>query len=235
MNFMTPRLYAIASMVKKGANVIDVGTDHAYIPLYLAEKKISGRILATDVKKGPLSRAEANIRKFGADNIVATALSDGLCSLDTKGFDTVIIAGMGGLVIADIMKRADFKGTYILQPMSGIEELRHFLFTNGYNVLEEKLVMEGKKMYTVMSVRAGRKEKFLEIELYLGKKLRDDGLYPEFLLRQKEKIEKVVKGLNSAGRVDKAAVEYYNKILGQMEGAISDYKNNRRQDNYRQG
>lgn len=233
MNFMTPRLYTIASMVKKGANVIDVGTDHAYIPVYLAGKKVSGRILATDIKKGPLSRADANIRKFGADNIVATTLSDGLCSLDTKGYDTVIIAGMGGQVIADIMKKADFKGNYILQPMTGIEELRHFLFTNGYHVLEERLVMEGKKMYTVMSVTVGRREKFLEIELYLGKKLRGDGLYPEFLLRQKEKISKVVKGLNSARRVDKTALEYYSTILKQIEGAMSDYKNNRWQDNYR--
>lgn len=152
---LTPRLMAVAAYVKKGSTVADIGTDHAYIPAYLLENGIINKAYACDVRQGPLANAEKTIREHRLSG-VEFILSDGLERLRGKVFDTVIMAGMGGELIAEIMDKDPWcknkKYHFILQPMTKADVLRRFLYQNGFEILEETLAPEKDKLYNILSV-----------------------------------------------------------------------------------
>ncbi len=171
-SFMTPRLYAIADCVPFAESLADVGTDHAYIPVYLCLAGRVKRALAMDVRTGPLERAEANIQKFGLEDTIKTRLSDGLAELSDGEADTAVIAGMGGLLIAEILEKAPVTlSNYILQPMTAVAELRAYLEKNGYKILQEKLVQEDNKIYTVMHAKRGEMHISDPVYYLVGEKL----------------------------------------------------------------
>ncbi len=150
------RLSLIASMVPDGAAVCDVGTDHGLLPSYLYLGGKMRSVSATDINEAPLLRAENTVRRYNADG-VRLVLCDGLCGIDEELCDTVIIAGMGGEVIAGIIDRWVFskngKTTFILQPMTGADELRQYLAQNGFDIIDEPCVCEHGKVWSVMLVR----------------------------------------------------------------------------------
>ncbi len=148
------RLALCASFVREGTRLADIGTDHAYLPVYLA---LEGRIrsaVAGDIRTGPLENARSNILRYGAQNIVTTVLSDGLDNIDPDSAYDIVMAGMGGELIADIIKRTqwlyDKSRRLILQPMTRGGTLRLFLCSHGFNILEEKACVCGRKCYSVM-------------------------------------------------------------------------------------
>ena len=173
--FMTPRLLAVASFVEQGSRVADIGTDHAYIPIWLVEHGISKSALAMDINQGPIDRANENILKFKMEETIKTRLSNGLEKLDENEADTVIIAGMGGILINEILNEAKGKHLgvkrFILQPMTAIEETRKFLAENGFCILNERLAKEDEKLYCVLLVTRGQMTIEQEIDYYIGKKL----------------------------------------------------------------
>ena len=150
------RLSLIASMVPDGAAVCDVGTDHGLLPSYLYLGGKMRLVSATDINEAPLLRAEETVKKYGACG-VRLILCDGLSGVEEEFCDTVIIAGMGGEVIGGIIDRCRFakngKTTFILQPMTGADELRGYLAQNGFNIIEEPCVCEHGKVWSVMLVR----------------------------------------------------------------------------------
>jgi len=169
---MTPRLLAIAESVPEGKSVADIGTDHAYIPIYLCQKEKVERALAMDVRPGPLYRAEKNIRYYQLDSRIKTRLSDGLSALCEGEAETVVIAGMGGLLIAELLQRAPVRAkTYVLQPMTAVAELRMWLCEHGYAIQDERLAQEGEKLYTVLVVSHGNMTLSKPIYAYVGQKL----------------------------------------------------------------
>ena len=93
---LSERLNTVVSFVKPGSRVVDVGTDHGYVPIELAQRGIISHGLAMDVRKGPLERAKEHIRQYGLEDVIETRLSDGICQLQDHEADTVIVAGMGG-------------------------------------------------------------------------------------------------------------------------------------------
>lgn len=148
------RLALCASLVRPGARLADVGTDHAYLPVWLA---LQGRVesaVASDVRPGPLSRAEENIRRYGVGGTVEARLSDGLDSVGAEEADDVVLAGMGGLLISRILLRTpwlrDPRKRLILQPMTSVEDLRLCLSQLGFAVLKERAVRDDGHLYTVM-------------------------------------------------------------------------------------
>lgn len=215
---MTPRLITVASKVWGGARVIDVGTDHAYVPIYLAEQGVIASALATDVNRGPLMRANDNIEKAGLCSKIKTALADGLSGVDDSLYDTVIIAGMGGMLISDIIKNApDQNKTFILQPMTAITELRQFLYEQSFEICDEELVQEGEKLYTVIVAKKGKKQNFEEIDLYVGKKLieNSDPLLPELLERLQSKLTTIALGLQKSSSPEKAKA--YKRLISEIK------------------
>lgn len=143
-------------MVSKGNVVCDVGCDHGYVSIYLVQERISPRVIAMDVRKGPLSHAKEHIRMYGLNDYIETRLSDGVEALTAGEADTLILAGMGGRLMETILARGWDKITcmreLILQPQSELAAFRKFLRDAGFIIAEEDMVYEDGKYYPMMRV-----------------------------------------------------------------------------------
>ncbi len=220
---LTPRLLAIADFVLPGETIADVGTDHGYIPVYLCEKNIIEKALAMDLRPGPLSRAQKNIERFHLEEKIKTRLSDGLLELtEEDGVDAAVIAGMGGLLIAQILEQAPFGlSHYILQPMTAVMELRIWLSENGYEIVDEKLAQEENKIYSILSVRPGKMTFSDPIYALVGEALlkNRDPLAPKLIEGLLAKYTQTLSGLENAAKVDVAEKMQETKtiVLGLMK------------------
>ena len=170
---LSKRLQAVADLVTEGASVADIGTDHGYIPIYLIEHHIAEKVIALDINRGPLERARMHIVGHGLKEKIETRLSDGLEKVLPGEVDTMIAAGMGGgLVIKILMEGrmvADALDTMILQPQSEIGKVRRFLNEHRLQIIEENMVEEDGKFYTMMKVIHGEKEEYTVCEYTYGK------------------------------------------------------------------
>lgn len=203
---LSKRLNAVASLVSDGYRLADIGTDHAYIPIYLTE---TGRIpgaVAMDVNRGPLLRAEENIRVHGLEAKITTRISDGFAALKKGEADTAVIAGMGGpLTIRILTEGAETVNSLrecILQPQSEIEKVRAFLLEEGFFFLREDMVEEDGKYYPVMKVVPGAAEPEMrvswnETELRYGKILLEEKnpVLKEYLQREIRIRTQILEGL----------------------------------------
>lgn len=154
---LSKRLGAIAGMVTTGSRVCDVGCDHGFVPIWLAEHGISPKVLAMDVRSGPLAAAKEHIAERGLDSCIETRLSDGLHNYNIGEADTLICAGMGGGLMLRILseepdKTASFR-ELILQPQSEIEQFRAGLRQMGYRIGDEIMIEEDGKFYPMMRVK----------------------------------------------------------------------------------
>lgn len=170
---LSKRLTAIAERIPIGASVADIGTDHAYLPIYLRLAGKVRRMIACDVNKGPLLCAARNIAESTAREI-ELRLGDGLSVVMPEEVDTVVIAGMGGEIIADIIAGAPWikieKTRLILQPMTSGEDLRRFLSAEGFAILEEFAVADAGRVYAVIvAVYDGICGAYTETQAYIGK------------------------------------------------------------------
>ena len=206
---LSDRLLAIARLVPALGGVADVGTDHGYIPVWLAQNGHSGKIFATDINEAPLRHAEMTAAEFGLENAISFALCDGLAALSGSEISTVIIAGMGGENIADILSAAPWTKTLrprlILQPMSKSPLLRKWLFDNGYRVLSEQLIRDGL-VYEILTAEGGEDEPYSPAELLIGHKelIRSDPLFESRLETLIEKTERAISGLRASTRAEDA-------------------------------
>lgn len=164
--------------ISKPLCAIDVGTDHAKLPMYLVSECGFSSVTATDINEGPCRTARENIRSAGAffEERINVIRTDGLSGLDCLSPDRVVIAGMGGELIAGILGAADFvrkekeRIKFVLQPQSKEHILRRYLYSSGYRILEEKRCFDSGKYYCVISaVYDGEKREASLLELYFGK------------------------------------------------------------------
>ncbi|HHV11197.1 MAG TPA: SAM-dependent methyltransferase [Clostridiales bacterium] len=151
---LSKRLQAVADFVTPGSRVADVGCDHAYTAIYLAGHGIAPGIVAMDVNQGPIDRAKENIRKYGYSDIIETRRSDGLEKLAAGEADTILIAGMGGALMIQILtnKKEVLQSVkeLVLQPQSEIHKVRHMLQEEGFLIVGEDMVKEDGKYYFIM-------------------------------------------------------------------------------------
>ncbi|WIV10711.1 class I SAM-dependent methyltransferase [Proteiniborus sp. MB09-C3] len=226
---LSPRLQAIADYVPRGALVADIGTDHGYIPVYLVDKEISNKIIATDINIGPLKNASSYIDEKYYGETIETRLGNGLKCLYPNEVDTIIIAGMGGLLIAEILENSkDITETvkrFILQPMSASEDLRKYLYDNKYKIIDEKLAKEGSKIYEIMLVTHGEDKIDKDIFYEIGKKLIEnkDKHLKEFLDNKIRKTEKVLSTLKDNQAVEgKIRYEYLKTKYDGYKEVLND-------------
>lgn len=153
---LSKRLQAVASMVTAGNSVCDVGCDHGFVPIWLVERGISPKVLAMDVRSGPLSAAREHIAEYGLESCIETRLSDGLHNYNIGEADTLICAGMGGKLMMRILSEDKAKTEsfreMVLQPQSEIEQFRVGLREMGYQIADEKMIEEDGKFYPMMRI-----------------------------------------------------------------------------------
>lgn len=209
---LTARLKTIADLVPKGKEVADIGTDHAYLPVYLIKNNIAPKVIAADINKGPLQNAEKTISSYNLENSIKTRLGSGLKPIKANEVQTVIIAGMGGLLIRDILVESlevvKTIETLILQPMVAQDELRKWLYDNKFKVDNEKLAKEGNKLYEILVVSKGNMEIKDDIYFEIGQKMIEnkDPYLMEFLdskIKKYTEILKTVEAQNTAKAKEK--------------------------------
>lgn len=157
------RLKMAADEVRQGKRVVDIGTDHAYLPAYLIENSICPSAIAADIGKGPLENAR---KVVGASNDLSEKielrLSDGLKEIKSHETEDIVIAGMGGILISEILSAApwvkDEEKRLILQPMSHAEDVRKYLCENGFEIIKEKACTDGRHNYIIIVAEFRNKE-----------------------------------------------------------------------------
>lgn len=175
---LSQRLLAIASFINKGSVVADIGADHGLLAIYLVENKIAKKVFAVENKKGPYSQLKKNTERY--PNIICS-LSDGLDDLPND-VDTVVIAGMGGILISDILKKNINKlknvQYLILDAHRDLVKVRQTVQKLGYEFIKEKLVFENV-FYNVMSLKKGSK-RLNESDLEFGYQINKDPLFKQY-------------------------------------------------------
>ena len=206
---LTDRLLKIASLVDNGKRIADIGTDHGYIPVYLLnQNKIQYAILG-DVNKGPLENARKEVNRNKLQDKVDLRLGSGIEVLKENEVDEIIIAGMGGMLINNLLKANE---KLILQPMQAPEELRMFLYQNGYKILDEHLVREEHRLYEIIVCKyEGLEPQEIDPIYYeIGQKLiqNNDPLLNDFIenkIRINQNVLKKLEGKEGQGIEDKRA------------------------------
>ena len=222
------RLLSVAGCVTDGAFLADIGTDHAYLPIYLMEEgRIRGAV-ASDIHKGPLERADINIREAGLSDRIATKLTDGLRGIEEYPVTDVAIAGMGGLMIIGILEAAPFvkeRGTkLILQPMQHIPELRTYLSQNGYTVTKETgAIADGKIYQIICAVYTGQNEDYTEAELLLGKyniahKRENAEFFRALCERHMDVLADKIRGMEKGGHSASREKALFSAIETELQG-----------------
>lgn len=202
---ISKRLKTVASMVTPGARVADIGCDHGFIPIWLIKNKIVPSAIAMDVRPGPLRNARIHIAEHGFEEQIELRLSDGMEKLQVGEADSVVIAGMGGQLIIHIVKEgllcAKNVKELILSPQSDIETVRRFLAGEGFVFLDECMVLEDGKYYTIMKVVHQKPYRMSEAEYRYGRCLmkKEDPVLKEYLKAEQRQLEEV---LNTLKKVD---------------------------------
>ena len=191
--------------------MIDVGTDHAMIPVWLAQNGRAAHIWASDIREGPLRGAAALIEKTETGNRIELRQTDGLRGFSAADGDTVILAGMGGETMISILSAAPWTRDgvlLILDPQSKQAELRRFLWENGYAVQSERLVRDAGRIYPILTAQGGRGEAYTPAELHTGllSQIGGDPLFGEYL-------DGLIRRAAEAAPFDPAAEERQNAFL----------------------
>ncbi|MCX7921610.1 MAG: class I SAM-dependent methyltransferase [Clostridia bacterium] len=193
------RLKLIADKVPACETICDIGTDHAYIPIFLILKGICKKAIAADVKTGPLLAAEENIKLYKLGEYIETRLGNGLEPISRGEAEAIVIAGMGGALIREILQKgfdvAKEAELLILQPMNAVEAVREWLYESGFEIYDEELVSEEEKIYNVITARwTGSVKKPQLIHYYIGESLirKKDPLLKKYIGKKIILSEKII-------------------------------------------
>jgi len=224
---LSSRLQLLADWVPEGTRLADVGTDHAYLPVWLDIHHRVTNAIASDLRKGPLERAKETGRTYGAQNI-DYRLCNGLASIKPEEVDTIVIAGMGGENIASILAEApwtaDGSHTLLLSPHTKAEELRRFLMEHGYEIRREALVSDRGTLYPVMEVTAGEMTLTLG-QLWGGAKLLHDPLGDRYIIEKIIRLFGAVVGRRRSDRPeDQEKVDTLRDIITALQTQREEWR-----------
>lgn len=209
-----------------GNTPADIGTDHAYIPIYLLKTNKCLRAIASDINAGPLKNAKENAAAYGVDDKIEFCLTDGTKGIDLLGVTDIIICGMGGELEARIISECALKQSnvnFVLQPMSAVHKLREFLYDRGYKITDGAVAVSGGKVYQCIACRYDGVSRTLSpAEALVGasdEPIRRHSLYPKLLEKYIKKAEKELSG-RIAGGLDTADTE---KLLCELHSIYGEY------------
>lgn len=217
------RLLRVASMVDACRTAADIGTDHAYIPVYLIQSGICEKVIATDINQGPLQKAKANVEKYNLSEKIELRLGDGIKPLREGECDTFIIAGLGGVLISEILN--DSLGTVkkaksiVIQPLYTEGVLREYLLGSGFRIETEALVRDEGRIYVVIKAAYDGIIRQDDILYYhIGRALFDnkDPLLKEYLEWRIRIQTEVVNGMSKSELIDEDACRKERTLLERM-------------------
>ncbi|MBR5490630.1 MAG: SAM-dependent methyltransferase [Oscillospiraceae bacterium] len=193
---LSKRLQCLANKVEKGSVAADVGTDHGYIPAWLIQNNICSKVIASDIREGPLQTAIKTAANAGVDKFIDFRLCAGLNKYSADEIDIAIIAGMGGETVISILEEAPWtkEKRLIIQPQSKIPELRKWLYENGYSINDAELVYDTGRIYLVWDASGCENVKipdsFIIDNHLIEKQDRLLGAYLEGLIKRELKVLK---------------------------------------------
>ena len=220
---MNKRLLLIAENIENGTGFVDVGTDHGYLPVYMAENGYEGKIHASDINYDPLQKAIRHASEAGLDERISFALADGLKACPKDEVDTIVIAGMGGDMILKILDETEWcmseQYKLILQPMSKAEVLRYWLVYNEFKICDELLVDENNTIYQIIVARFGGQTKLNDAEFFIGKAehTNDKNLYIKQYENYKKRFARAISEMNGGNNAPMHRVRLFEEIYQQLE------------------
>ncbi len=195
------RLKMIADHIPQCGILTDIGTDHAFIPIYAVKKGLCEKALAADLRAGPLKMASNNIMKNGLSDRIETRMGDGLEPILLNECEVIVIAGMGGTLIRDILagsvEKAQVARVLLLQANTAVETLRRWLYENGFIIEQEHLALDAGKYYVVIEAKwVGCPEKKDEITCYIGEKIFEgnEEHLQRYLMKKLREVEVIIEG-----------------------------------------
>ena len=188
---LSKRMQSVADMIQPCDAVGDIGCDHAFVSIYLVEQRRAKRVIASDVRRGPIAIAKRNIEAMNLSDQIEIRMGDGLDTIVPGEVNAVVLAGMGGMLMIDILERGEEVVTrcdqLVLQPQSDIEKVRRYLVEKGYHLADEQMLIDAGKYYNLLDVRV---HEMVQKDEYDCSKLADDWcyMYGGSLLRQKDPV-----------------------------------------------
>ncbi|MBE6763216.1 MAG: SAM-dependent methyltransferase [Ruminococcaceae bacterium] len=203
------RLLCAASMVRAGGVLADIGTDHAHLPVWLIQNGICQKAIAADIGEGPAASARRTVQEAGLSACIEVRVGDGLSVLSPEEATEIVIAGMGGETIAQILAAAPWlkdgvDRRLVLQPMTKTVELREWLYQNGFSIEEEHLIRDGRHLYCVMAASfAAAPPPASVLAPYVGGLSDEEGA--PYFAHQAAHLRRRAAGLRAGGQTEQAA------------------------------
>ncbi len=227
---LSERLKGVAGLITPGYSIADIGTDHGYIPIYMALNGLTSKAFAMDVNKGPLERAAENIIRYDVSQIVTARLSNGLQRLEPFEAETIVIAGMGGILINSILqdgiKVAKTAKELILSPHSDVALVRDFLCDNGFTIEKENMVFEEGKYYFILKAVKGEMSISNEVDRQFGcdKTLRNSEVMHAFLKHELSKRETIKEKMQHNKSNNFSRLNELEEEMNIIRKALEDYE-----------
>nr|WP_300002236.1 class I SAM-dependent methyltransferase [Tissierella sp.] len=218
---LSDRLMKIADFVKKDSSIVDVGTDHGYVPIYLVENNICKKVIASDISRDSLSKTVEMVEKKKLEEFIESRVGDGLTVIKPFEVNGAIMAGMGGILIEKILKKdkeiTDSIDYFIFQPMIAAKELRQYLIENNFTIVDEELSKDGSKFYEIILAKKGKEALRENIYYEISEKLieKNHPLLAEFIENKINFVRLVMKDLKD--KKSYRSLERYEQLEEQLK------------------
>ena len=228
---LSKRLMKIASYVNYCEAIADIGTDHGYIPIYLVKNNKCNSAIASDINKGPIEKASTNIRFEGLSEKIKCLLGGGLKPLKVGEVNGVIIAGMGGNLIRDIIlediEKVKLYDFLILQPAQNPEVLRKFLYNNNFEILNEDLILDDGKFYELFKVKYNENAKKRNVKDEISYEISsillesNNSLVNDYIKSKIKKYENIITYIKDDTSLAKKKKDILNEKINKLKEMIS--------------
>ncbi|MHA8137939.1 tRNA (adenine(22)-N(1))-methyltransferase [Lactobacillaceae bacterium Scapto_B20] len=230
---LSQRLMTVAQYVKPGSRLADIGSDHAYLPIHLANDKLVDFAIAGEVAMGPLSNAEHEIKLAGLSDIIMPRLADGLAAIHADDeIDTITIAGMGGALIAKILEQGQAKlnnfPALILQPNVDENEVREWLMENQYQIVDENILKEDRHIYEIIhAIKTPKPVSYSDNELLFGPILihNQNDVFIEKWHDKINRLQKAIQQMSGAKVPPTAKMNALKTEINLIEEVLADARN----------
>lgn len=227
---MNLRLNTLAKMVDTGSRVADIGTDHAYLPIELVKTGKIDYAIASDIAKGPLENAKKDIARAGLSGQIEIRLGSGLETITHDDqIDTVVIAGMGGKLMTDILATAWNKDYHfsnlVLEPNIGEAGVRNWLMMHNYEIVSEKLIVEAGHTYELIKAKLTKeKHDLTEEEIFFGPYIlqKKNPVFYQKWRGQLEYNHRLLNNLKKAKKKDENRINQINHYIRLIKKEIND-------------